>query len=128
MHELAIAHSVVAIAERHAAGRRVARVDVKVGHLRQVVPSALTFAFDLLVEDAALEGAQLRIEEVPAAGSCNECGARTPLPYFPLACESCGSLDVEVTAGEELLVDSLELEEEPEPALTIDGRSQSPNT
>ena len=48
MHELAIAHSVVAIAERHAAGRRVRAVELRVGHLRQVVPSSLTFAFDLL--------------------------------------------------------------------------------
>ena len=34
-------------------------------------------------------------------------------------CSACGGLDVEVTEGEELLVDSLELEElEPEDALT----------
>jgi hydrogenase nickel incorporation protein HypA/HybF len=121
VHELAIAHSVVSIAERHAAGRHVTRVEVKVGHLRQVVPSALTFAFDLLVEDTALEGADLRIEEVPASGLCRDCGAQTKLPYFPLACETCGSLDVEVTAGEELVVDSLELEDESAPALSIDG-------
>jgi hydrogenase nickel incorporation protein HypA/HybF len=121
MHELAIAESVVAIAERHATGRRVASVELKVGHLRQVVPSALTFAFDLLVEETALEGAELRIEEVPAAGRCRDCGADTMLPYFPLQCVACGGLDVEVTAGEELLVESLELEDELEPALTTNG-------
>jgi Zn finger protein HypA/HybF involved in hydrogenase expression len=32
---------------------------------------------------------------------------------FPLVCASCGSLHVDVIAGEELLVDSLELEDEP---------------
>jgi hydrogenase nickel incorporation protein HypA/HybF len=127
MHELAIAQSVVAIAERHAAGRRVHRVDVKVGHLRQVVPSALAFAFDLLVEDTPLEGADLVIHEVPVLGRCGDCGAESAQPGFPLRCEACGSLDLEVTAGEELLVDSLELEDEPEKALnaltTTGGRS-----
>jgi hydrogenase nickel incorporation protein HypA/HybF len=121
MHELAIAESVVTIAERHAAGRRVRSVELKVGHLRQVVPSALTFAFDLLVDGTSLEGAELRIENVPAAGICRECGAETVLPDFPLQCRSCGGLNVEVTAGEELLVDSLELEDELEHALTFNG-------
>ena len=121
MHELAIAQSVVAIVERNAAGRRVASVDLKVGHLRQVVPSALTFAFELLVQGTALEGAELQIEDVPAAGVCRDCGASTVLPYFPLQCASCDGLNVEVTAGEELLVDSLELEDEFEHALTTNG-------
>ena len=117
MHELAIAQSVAAIASRHAGGRRVTGVEVKVGHLRQVVPSALTFAFELVSEGTSLEGAELRIEEVPAAGVCRACGAESPLPGFPFACASCGGLDLEVIRGEELLVDSLELEE----TLTTNG-------
>ena len=48
MHELAIAESMVAIASNHAQGRRITLVEVKVGHLRQVVPSALHFAWDLV--------------------------------------------------------------------------------
>ena len=112
MHELAIAESVVAIAERHAGGRRVASVQLKVGHLRQVVPTALEFAFELLVEGTALNGAALWIEEVPAAGICNDCGSETALPGFPLQCSRCRSLDVRLTSGEELLVESLELEDE----------------
>jgi Zn finger protein HypA/HybF involved in hydrogenase expression len=31
---------------------------------------------------------------------------------FPLQCARCGALDLELLAGEELLVDALELEEE----------------
>jgi len=112
MHELAIAESVVEIASRHGDGRRVARVELKVGHLRQVVPSVLSFAFELLAAGTTLEGAELAIEDVPAAGACRSCGRRTPLPGFPLACAHCGGFDVEVTQGEELLVDALDLEEQ----------------
>ena len=112
MHELAIAESLVAIAQRHAHGRRVTRVEVAAGHLRQVVPSALEFAFELLAQGTELEGAELMIEEVPAAGRCRSCGAEGRLDGFPLACRACGGWDVEVTAGEELRVESLDLEEE----------------
>jgi hydrogenase nickel incorporation protein HypA/HybF len=99
MHELSIADAVVRIAARHAAGRRVTRVEVKVGHLRQVVPDSLAFAFELVAGGTVLEGAELVLEEVPAAGRCRTCGA------------ACAGLDVEVIRGEELQVDSLELEE-----------------
>jgi len=112
VHELSIAEAVVRIATQHAAGRPVAKVELKVGHLRQVVPSALEFAFELVAEGTELEGAELAMEVVPAAGICRSCRAESVLPDFPLQCAECGGLDVQVIRGEELLVDSLELEEE----------------
>jgi hydrogenase nickel incorporation protein HypA/HybF len=121
MHELAIAQSVVEIACRHAEERRIVQVDLKVGHLRQVVPSALGFAFELVAQDTAAEGAALVIQDVPAVGLCRDCGMTTELPDFPLRCQHCGGLDIEVTEGDELLVDSLELEEDDENALTTNG-------
>jgi hydrogenase nickel incorporation protein HypA/HybF len=112
MHELSIAEGVVEVVSRHAAGRRVHRVELRIGHLRQVVPSALEFAFELLAAGTPLEGAELDIESVPARGICRACGAETALGGFPLRCGSCGGIDIELSAGEELLVDALELEEE----------------
>ena len=111
MHELAIADALVGIAARHAGDRRVVRVEVRVGHLRQVVPQALEFAFGLVAEGTPVEGAELVMEIVPAAGACRTCGTQSELPGFPLLCAACGSADLELTQGEELLVDALELEE-----------------
>jgi hydrogenase nickel incorporation protein HypA/HybF len=119
MHELSLAESVVRIACTHAAGRPIARVELKVGHLRQVVPSALEVAFELVAQGTDAEGAELAIEEVPAAGRCRACGAESELPGFPLRCGACGGLDLELLRGEELLVDALELAEE---ALTFEKR------
>ncbi len=107
MHELSIAEAVLAIAERHARGRQLTRVEVAVGHLRQVVPSALEFAFELLAP-----GVELEIVDVPAAGSCRACGRESRLDGFPLICPACGSAEREVVAGEELRVESLDVEEE----------------
>ncbi len=115
MHELSIAEAVAAVAERHAGGRRVSRVELRVGHLRQVVPAALAFNWALVGEGTVLAGAELAIEEVPARLRCRRCGEETELAGFPLACGGCGGREVEVVAGEELLVVAIEVEE-PEPA------------
>jgi hydrogenase nickel incorporation protein HypA/HybF len=111
LHELAIAESVVRIASRHADGRQVTRVYLKVGHLRQVVPSALAFSFELVAQGTPVEGAELALEEVPAKGKCRACGAESRLERFPLQCAACGSFDLQIVAGEELYVESLEMEE-----------------
>ena len=112
MHELSLADAVVAIARDHARGRRVSAVDVRVGRLRQVVPDALEFAFELVAAGTEVEGAELRVEHVPVRVRCARCAAESEAPEFPLACARCGSVDVEVIAGDELLVESLEIEEE----------------
>jgi hydrogenase nickel incorporation protein HypA/HybF len=112
LHELAIADSVVRIASRHADGRQVTKVYLKVGHLRQVVPSALTFSFDLVAQGTSVEGAELALEEVPATGKCRACGAESQLECFPLQCAACEGFDLEIVAGEELYVESLEMEDQ----------------
>jgi hydrogenase nickel incorporation protein HypA/HybF len=113
LHELAIADSVVQIASRHAAGRKVTKVYLTVGHLRQVVPSALAFSFGLVAQGTPIEGAELEMKEVPVTGKCHECGAESQLTEFPLQCIECGAFDLEILQGEELYVESLELEEQP---------------
>jgi hydrogenase nickel incorporation protein HypA/HybF len=113
MHELSIADAIVAVACEHAGGRRVALVEVRIGHLRQVVPGALELAFRLVAEGTVAEGAELVVEDVPARVACRACAAVGRVDGFPLVCPACGGLDVDVVAGEELHVEALELEDEP---------------
>lgn len=117
MHELSIAGAIVDVAERHADGRRVMVVWVRIGHLRQVVPSALELAFELLTQGTTLQGARLEVEEVPPAGSCERCGHAGPLDALPPRCRACGALEVRLTAGEELSVQEIEVETRQEVAV-----------
>ena len=109
MHELALAQAVVAIACEHAGGGRVEKVELRVGALRQVVPDPLRFAFELLAQGTAAEGAELALELVPARVACRACGVETEVGAFPLACWACRGLDVDVVAGEEFEVEALEV-------------------
>jgi hydrogenase nickel incorporation protein HypA/HybF len=110
MHELSIAQAIVDIAARNARGSRVSSVHVRVGHLRQVVPSALEFSFALCAHGTPVQEAALELEVVPVKVRCRSCGAASQPAGFPLACAECAGLSVEVVQGEELQVESLELE------------------
>ncbi|HEY1449555.1 MAG TPA: hydrogenase maturation nickel metallochaperone HypA [Solirubrobacteraceae bacterium] len=62
--ELSIAQAIVDIATRHARGRTVTAIELRVGHERGVAPVSLDFAFSLLTVGTALDGAELEIEQV----------------------------------------------------------------
>ncbi len=62
MHELALSRAIVDAALRHAEGRPVELVHVKLGSLRQAVPRSLAFYFEILARDTDCEGAVLEIE------------------------------------------------------------------
>ncbi len=86
-------------------------VVIRVGHFRQVVPDAMEFCWSMLTESSGLSGCKLTIEQIPATVECSECGAETTLDVPILTCESCGSTNVKLMTGEELMVVSLQIAE-----------------
>jgi hydrogenase nickel incorporation protein HypA/HybF len=113
VHEMAISSAVLESVLRHADGRRVIAVKLRVGHLRQVVPDSLEFYWGIVTRDGACEGSVLEQEEIPARLSCTGCAREWEIELPVFRCPSCGGADVEVAAGDELEVESIEVEEEP---------------
>lgn len=107
MHELAIAESVVSAVMERVSGP-VSVVRLRVGQMSGVVPDALTFCFDLATVGTPLEGAVLEIEEQQGRASCRTCGEEFLMADAFLLCE-CGSADVQLLAGRELSVMSVEV-------------------
>ena len=108
MHELAITQGVVDAVTARTGTARVAAVTVRVGRLSGVVPDAMRFCFDLVTESTPLAGARLDIEQPEGRARCRDCGDEFVLTDPVLLCP-CGSADVEVTAGRELAVASVEV-------------------
>ncbi|MCW2787957.1 MAG: hypA [Aeromicrobium sp.] len=108
MHELAIAESVVEAVLGRTGERLVTVVRLQIGTLSGVVPDALTFCFDLAVAGTPLEGATLEIQKCPGRVHCRSCGREVESEDQLLLC-SCGSADVDVVAGRELQLTSVEV-------------------
>jgi len=114
MHELSLASAIVRTAERHAGGGAVTRVSLRIGKLRQVMPESLDFYFRVVAGGTACEGATLEYEVVPVRLRCAACGRDSELESPPFACAACGSAEVAVVGGDELLVESIVVEEKEE--------------
>lgn len=108
MHELAVAQAIADTVAARAEGRRVERVEVRIGHFRQIVPDSLQFSWSLLTESTGLAGCALVIDHVPAVISCDACRAETTLDLPILLCRECGSSDVKLVSGEEFAVVSID--------------------
>jgi hydrogenase nickel incorporation protein HypA/HybF len=112
MHELSLSTAIVDTVVRHADGRPVISVQMRIGALRQVVPDSLAFYFEIVARDTVCEGARLEQELVPARLRCEACAREWEIDYPAFVCPSCGTGgDVRIAAGEEFEVESIEVEE-----------------
>ena len=113
MHELSIAQALVEQVEAAAAKEqaiRVTRVVIAVGALSGVEPEALRSIFPLVAEDTVAAGAELVIEQVATRVKCRACGHEAQTDAAFIGCAACGSRDVELSAGRELNIKTVELE------------------
>jgi hydrogenase nickel incorporation protein HypA/HybF len=124
VHELSVATAIIDTAVAHAGGRPVEVVSVRVGKLRQVVPSQLEFLFGAAARDTLCAGATLEVDYVDAELECTGCSHRwdprpnaehdgsagwMALPRF--RCPECGSAAARTLAGGELEVEAIEVVE-----------------
>ena len=111
MHELSIAQSLLNIvvqeAEKHGVDR-ITKVGVQVGKFTHVVPHALTFCFDMVKEGTVAADAELKVEEVPMAGWCQDCQKEFVMADPTAACPQCGGNKVQLIGGRELQVAYIE--------------------
>ena len=113
MHEMAVTESILRITLDHA-GRvhagRVSALTIKLGQLSSLVDDSIRFYWDLIAADTIAEKAELRFERVPARALCLDCSAEFALPKDSFACPKCLSERFRIVAGDEMVVESIEVE------------------
>lgn len=112
MHEFSIVSSLLDLVEadvlKHRA-KAATRVVVRIGEMSGVVAELLAEAFHVCKIGTLAEGAELVIEQQEVLISCG-CGYQGPIINRRFICPVCGVAEVEVTAGEEMILQQLELE------------------
>ena len=122
MHEFSIAEALAEQVMRHApAGGRVREVEIRVGALRGLVAEAMNMSWDAVTHDTPLAGSVLRMDVRPWTLTCPACGRVWESPV-PFAGCSCGESSPRPTAGDELDLVSMTVDEDDdEPDATAVG-------
>lgn len=136
MHELSIAHGLVeaaceALSRCEPAPLGVRSVNIRVGVLSGVVPSALEFCYGLSVEGTPLAGSRLVMEELPVVAFCPRCREnRTLEDPSRFRCPICDGATPDLVQGRELELISMELIDidEPTTELANDSGNKPPPT
>ncbi len=108
MHELGLCTSIVEAIERRAGERSVAHVRVRVGRLLHVHPEAFDQSFAVAAMGTVAESAATELVLLPVQARCCSCDTVWACNEMPLACSECGSVDIELVGGDELVLESIE--------------------
>jgi hydrogenase nickel incorporation protein HypA/HybF len=116
MHELSIVDALIEQVGRElhraGAGGRVIGIMLGIGRLSGVNSDSLRFAFELLAPGTLVEGAKIAIHELKAASRCQTCRALVEIDNLVVKCPKCGSADITIEGGRELLLESIDVEDE----------------
>jgi hydrogenase nickel incorporation protein HypA/HybF len=111
MHELSLSNAIVNTAVEHAGGRQVTAVYLRIGRMRQVIPSTLEFYFAFVARGTICEGATLSLEVIDARLRCRPCALEWDIEVPAFRCPTCAGAEIEIVNGNEFQVESIEVEE-----------------
>lgn len=125
MHEVSLAISIIeCLSElvKNQEMRTIEKVTLQIGELSNVMPEALSFAFESMIRWKAgssyeafgydpFENCQMIIERLPASAICIQCDKLNHVAHDWKRCIYCGSTDLEMRSGYELQISEIEGEE-----------------
>lgn len=113
MHEQSIVESLLALALENAEkakASKILRIYLVVGELSGVLDEAVDFYFSFLSRDTIAAQASLFFMNSPAQLRCRNCDTIFYPERLNLHCPNCMEQQVEIIAGSELYIDSMEVE------------------
>ncbi len=113
MHELSITQNILEIALRHAGqagAQEIKQINILIGKFSSYVDDSIQFYWQIIAKGTIAEHAVLHFERVPVEFTCQDCGMKYEPQEETFACPGCLSPRVRLTRGEELRVESIEVE------------------
>ena len=113
MHELAITQDMFDLVMEQsdkAGAKKIGKINLVIGEMTGVVGECVQFYFNFISKDTPAEGATLSVRTIPPQAQCRDCGKSFEFKEFNWSCPFCHGNSLEITAGKELFVESIEVE------------------
>lgn len=113
MHELPIAQNILEISLRNAeqaGAKKVLSINLVIGRLSSAVDDSIQFYWEMIAEGTIAQGATLHFERIPAEMRCLDCQHTFHPDDRAFACPNCQGIRVRIIKGDELRVDSIDIE------------------
>lgn len=113
MHELAVTQSILNIAlenAKKADAKQITQINLLIGQMASLVDDSIQFYWDILSEGTIAVGAKLNIKRQPTEMHCFDCGLFFSPNSAYFDCPECKSIHVQVTQGDEMYVESIDVE------------------
>jgi hydrogenase nickel incorporation protein HypA/HybF len=111
MHEIRIAEDLSGIVLEAAVKEKLSKVicvNITFGQMVQIVPDIFRFAFEEIVRDTIVQGAEINIEVLPVKMKCRNCANEFLIADNTYSCKSCSSVDLDIMQGKEIFIKSIE--------------------
>jgi len=114
MHEMSIVASILETVLQEAEKYHVNKVKLiklRVGKLRQIIPETLQFCYSIATQGTIADGSEMFIAQTPIVAKCKRCGKSFEVDNYFFICPDCNVADAEVISGDELILETIEMEE-----------------
>jgi hydrogenase nickel incorporation protein HypA/HybF len=124
VHEFGLCEAVIEAVERRAAGRTVLGVRVRIGARHRVDEAAFDQAFGMVSLGTVADGAEVEWIVVPVRFECRSCGHQGETTDPWATCARCGGADLDLSGGDDLILESIEVSKPSPERVTSDGAAR----
>ena len=114
MHEYFIVQNIIKTVEnliKEYPCKKITKAVILIGKFSGVEPDLLKTALEFFKKESPLEEAEIVLELEDLKIKCLECGVEMIKDRWDLTCSNCGSFNTKVISGEEMILKTLELED-----------------
>lgn len=113
MHEMAITQALLDMAvskAQESGAQTIKQINLVVGDMSSVLDESVQFYFDFLSKGSIAEGARLIFKRLRIKARCRKCGTEFNPGGELWKCPQCEDQGIEIIAGSEFYMESIEVE------------------